>query len=311
MLPGDSVSVPLLAGNYRILISNLAPATTYAITVDLESLAVAPLDLSVPAAAGGGAPLTELKIDEEACPNVKPTLKRLAETADEDDVPAAIAALEAAIVSPCDDSLVVREADRRIEATRRELGPFTVRQGQVLAVRVARMVEPARKWTRTYSSGSRGTWRQTYGFNFIWNEFAPNHHYFVEEGDAQGSYVIRSSRSEDYFELAPSLFYTWMPANKELDDLVVSPTVGLGFDFQAPVLSAGGALTYNQNATLSVGFSFHRVRRLNERYTVGEVVNSLLGEQELQRGVYRVNPYIAVTIRSLTNPFERSTGGSQ
>jgi hypothetical protein len=248
--------------------------------------------------------------DAGVCPTLQSALERLAGISNEGDVPAAIGAVEAAIRG-CTDTALVTEARRRIAGTRRDLGPFTVHQGQVLAVRVIRSVEPTRKWTRTYSSGSRGAWRQTYGFNFIWNEFAPNRHYFVEEGDTQGSYVIRSRRSQDHFELAPSLFYTWMPGDQELDALVFSPTVGLGFDFQAPVLSVGGAWTYNQNATLSTGLSLHRVRRLNERYSVGDVVTTPLSEQDLQRGVYRVNPYVAVTIRSLTNPFQRNTGGSQ
>jgi hypothetical protein len=97
-----------------------------------------------------------------------------------------------------------------------------------------------------------------------------------------------------------------MPADERPSGWSSSPTVGLGFDLQAPVVSAGYAWTYNHNLSFSTGFSLHQVHRLNEQYTAGESVTDVKVADALSRSVYRINPYIAVSIRSLTNPFQRA-----
>lgn len=302
VLPIDSQFVPVAAGNYYVRIINLAPANTYAIAARVQTVTMPPLDLP------SLEPRTLLFDDlVDACEPLGTALQALAGATDESLVPALIAAVKAADVAACTNGSLKEEAERRIAGTTRLLGPFSVQQGQVLNVTVARAGGTPR-WARTYSAGERGRWVATYGFNFIWTEFAPNRRYFLEETGTAGTYEIRGKKSQDVFELAPTLFYTWMSADEELRDWFNGPTVGLGFDFEAPVVSAGWAWTYNQNATFSTGLSLHQVRRLNERYHVGQQVTTLIGDEELFRDVYRINPYIAVTIRSIGNPFQRDSG---
>lgn len=312
----DSVVVPVTEGTYRIGVINLAPARKYEIGLAVANEAIAPLGLPElveepvqQAGLAGGA---------GACSGIPQAIRALAETTAEIDVPVAVAALSAQL-NTCDpktaeDSTLKLRGRRAIGATMWE-SEVTIREGQTLTLRVVRSDDEERRWARGYRTGSRGQWRSTYGFNFIANTFASDRRYWLQELDEtdqtpDGKYLIRSRRSGEYFNFVPSIFYTWMSADRELTDWSPSWTAGLGFDFQAPVVSMGYSATYNQNATVSVGLSLHQVTRLHEQYSVGQRLNELVGESALERNVYRANPYVAVTIRSLSNPFDRPAGNS-
>lgn len=298
VLPIDSQFISITAGTYYVEIQNLAPANTYAISARVQTITLPPIQIAEVA------PRLSVAGTSTACQSLKTAVEALARETEEAAIPRLVNQVEAANTATCTDASLKAEAIRRIEGTTRLLGPFRVQQGQLLNVTVARAAG-APRWARTYSAGERGRWVATYGFNYVWTGFSPNRRYFVEETGTAGTYEITSRRSKEFFELAPSLFYTWLAADEELDNWDGGPTVGLGFDFEAPVVSVGYSLTYNQNATLSAGLSLHQVRRLTERYEVGQQVDALIGDEELFRNVYRVNPYVAVTIRSITNPFQR------
>jgi hypothetical protein len=312
----DSVVVPVTEGTYRIGVINLAPARSYEIGLAVANETIAPLELPKVVEEPAQEPSVEALAG--TCGGIPQAIGTLARTTEESDVPIAVAALSAQ-VNACDpkttaDSTLKLRGRRAIGATMWE-SEVTIREGQTVTLRVVRSDDEARRWARGYRTGSRGQWRSTYGFNFIANTFASDRRYWLQELDEavqtpEGKYVIRSRRSGEYFNFVPSIFYTWMPADRELTDWSRSWTAGLGFDFQAPVVSVGYSATYNQNATVSVGLSLHQVTRLHEQYSVGQRLNELVGESALERNVYRANPYVAVTIRSLSNPFDRPAGNS-
>ena len=161
-------------------------------------------------------------------------------------------------------------------------------------------------WTTTFDGGSRGSWQISLGFG---SPILLDGHrqYLTERDSGRGGYRIAERRSEELFELIPAVFFHWTPTGSRLSDWSWSMTGGLGLDFDEAVIFVGGAVTFNQNITLSVGGVAHQVRRLNPKYEAGQILPIELDAAQLHTEYYRINPFVGVTFRLMSNIF-RSGG---
>ena len=181
-----------------------------------------------------------------------------------------------------------------------------MRPGQRLTVRVAGSIpgegDSRGVWTIIFDGGTRGSWQISLGFGSP--VLFDGHRQYVAQRDSSGKhYRIAERRSEELFELIPAVFFHWTPTESHLSDWSWSLTGGLGLDFDEAVIFLGGAVTFNQNITISVGGVAHQVERLNPRYEVGDAFPIELDTEQLHRTFYRVNPFVGVTFRLSSNIF--------
>lgn len=197
----------------------------------------------------------------------------------------------------------IRVADSLVAETVRELpGPVVLSRGEELVVTIRRQGTD-RVWTVVYTTGARGEWRTSYGFNFIVNSISKPRSYYTEQ--VEGGYVIRREENRRWMEFVPSIFLTWFPAAEAGRDSYLNPTVGLGFNLQSPVVFAGATIVYNQNVSLNAGLAAHRQRQLIGRYEAGDTVKDNLTSEQLHEELFRVNPFVSIAIRFGSNPFAK------
>ncbi|HLL46577.1 MAG TPA: hypothetical protein VK399_07700, partial [Longimicrobiaceae bacterium] len=234
---------------------------------------------------------------------------------DESGVPDAVRSVSAALASarPCGDVLegdqktaleeTVAAADTLVAETASDLPEsFVLARGEELAVTVRRQGSD-RTWTVIYTTGARGEWRTSYGFNFIINSISKPRSYYTEQ--VEGGYVIRREKHRRWMEFVPSVYLTWFPTDRGRVDSYLNPTVGLGFNLESPVVFVGATLVYNQNISLNAGFAAHRQRQLIGRYEPGDTVKENLTAEQLHEELFRVNPFVSIGIRFGSNPFAK------
>jgi hypothetical protein len=194
-------------------------------------------------------------------------------------------------------------ADSLVAETTRELpDPVVLSRGEEVVVTIRRQGTD-RVWTLVYTTGARGEWRTSYGFNFIVNSISKPGSYHTEQ--VEGGYVIRREEKRRWMEFVPSIFLTWFPAAQAGRDSYLNPTVGLGFNLQSPVVFAGATIVYNQNISLNAGLAAHRQRQLIGRYEAGDTVKDNLTSEQLHEELFRVNPFVSIAIRFGSNPFAK------
>jgi hypothetical protein len=168
-------------------------------------------------------------------------------------------------------------------------------------------------WVVTFAGEDRGTWLMTYGFTYITDIFAENQAFSATATSTVGQYLVAQDRTNEKLSFVPTIMANWVPAKAMLGGnfrYVLSG--GLGFDVSNPVvvLSPVG-LNWNQNLTLHVGIAAAKVNRLNGKYTVGQQIGENLTPEQLQSGVYRLNPFVSLSFNFSSNPFSSPSDASK
>ncbi|HYO47796.1 MAG TPA: hypothetical protein VEY33_14020, partial [Gemmatimonadota bacterium] len=240
-----------------------------------------------------------------ACDTLRTAADLLAAVEEETEVPRPLLELSGKLEGNiCDDLIVVQHARDLVKKTSETYEGLSIKRGQSLVVRVER-INPSRTWEVTFDTGPKGDWRTSYGFGFIASAFAQPERFVAKQIEGDG-FRIEKEENRDRLDFIPALFLTWMSAEHELEDLVYSPSLGLGFDLRSPVVLGGLAFTYNHNISLNVGLAFHQQKRLAGQYNEGDVVRENLQSEQLHEEIYVVNPFFSFSIRSLSNPFKGS-----
>lgn len=183
------------------------------------------------------------------------------------------------------------------------LGPFTLGESQMLVVTIIRKDNSA-TWVRNFSTGKRGDWLASYGILLVPNRDANYSSYSL----GNDVYEVRRSRDREKFDYIPTLAFTFMRPHDAPRDWFDSPIFGIGYDLQTISATAGWALTYNHNFSISAGVMLHQQRRLKGKYEEGEhytKTGNVLENSDLTEMTWAPNVYVGITIRSLTNPFAR------
>ncbi len=304
--PGTTETEALEPGSYRVRILNRMPNSIYEVSLDIETMDIDPLTL--PSA-------SRTTSRTGFCPDAETLLSQALDTArSEREVASEIAKFrKAAVDENCDESVVaaleviITTSTTRIVPRARAMA---VQKGERLVVVVTRRDDDGNDeavWKRIYSTGSRGEWRITYGFNFIPNE---DETFFTEQSDTDPAvFIVTEDRDRREWDFAPSFFFTWLPNSKRNRTWHWGPTAGLGFDLDDPIVFAGLGGTFNENVMLTGGVVFHKQSRLIGRYEPGQEIGTSLDPAQLAEETYDVNVYIGIGFRFGSSPYE-TTGGA-
>jgi hypothetical protein len=324
--PGNAITLPVTPGTHVLLIEHMVPAARYNVQFAIESGTVEPLNLSqlqgVQGIRGLDEPaLAPTRADSAAtaaaCNALRAAaapLLQAAATTTEAEVRSAVATVEPMLrTTECSaesghewaDALF-RTVAARLGETRRTYRIAGLSGGDALVVRVVRL-GTGTLWTKRFSTPARGEWQTTYGFAFPVTTWEFGSTPYVAEAAGDSTYVITEGANRHWLDFAPTIFFQWLPSSALRSDVVRGPTVGLGFDLQAPALFGGYGWTYNQNISLNVGVALHQQRVLLGRYEAGDTIRENLTPDQLHESLYRIAPFLAVSIRALSNPFARAS----
>lgn len=318
----ESTTLDINPGEYAVKVLSLVPVYRYGIRVYKESEEINPLDLS-------GLKKSEQRPQFDELAGLPPACDSLIEAGAGLENATAETQIENLLTQVnrfkyrCGDEDVKDRVALLTDATQKVVGStINLKRGEQVTIEVVRRIDQE-TWTVTYSTGSRGKWRTTYGFSFVtrWPErIYSTDTYFAEEisndgmsdeqvGEA-GQFIIRERENRVIVNYVPTIFFSFVRSDRLLSTLDHGPVLGIGFDLNSPVLFAGYGITYNQNLSLNVGATLIEQPVLRGRYDEGDVIDSNLEFDQLHEDLYRVGPFVSLSIRSLSNPFQGAQGAA-
>ena len=293
LVPGSEIEQTVPPGAVlHVKVVNRVPGHAYTLRADVETIPIVELNFSLPRAIEGPA---------ASCGDVIGTLLNgLANATTEPEVAAVVESARSQGATLCsDDERQVLEGHIQ-EKTTHTFRAVVLSLGERLVVQVSRIEgEETLVWKTTYTTGPRGRWLTTYGVGFLPEEDEE----FFAESLGNGQFEIRQKEPAGGLDFVPAIFFTWLPRKWENRNWAFSPAGGLGFDVSNPVVFLGGAAMFNQNISLLAGGVFHKQKRLDGQYQVGQTVGEALTPEQLAVEPYHVNFFFAVAFRFGSNPF--------
>ncbi len=294
-----------------VRITNLVPKhrSTYDVSAIVSNTRVPLLDLSAvtPRTISADTSTGMLRV---SCGLLNESYNALLDEEDEGEIPERVAAIRDALTdstTPLECSAgSIAAAEELIASTETQVNVGEVGRGQQLELRVIRRATDSaseRTWRAVFATPSRGSWRTSFGYSAVWSVFTTEDRYFTKEAEEGDGFIITKWRTEHSIDMVPSVFFSFMPTEAELGSIAFGATGGLSLDLGDPVVLGGGQFTYNQNLTLVLGFALHQQTKLLGRYRGGDVVEGNLTEEQLHEEAFRINPFVSLAFRSLTNPF--------
>lgn len=187
---------------------------------------------------------------------------------------------------------------------------LSISKGQVLTIKITRTGNNETKvWEYIYEAPERGRWITSYGFNYVSYLFSKPDNYFLKQVDT--TFQITEGTTRDWFDVNPTVMFSWLSSNNELSNWNFSLTGGLGLNIQDPSVLIGAGLLYNQNIGINIGITGHRLQKLHSKYTPDEIIKENLEPDQLHQNVLRVNPYINFSFRFSENPFKKKESESK
>lgn len=309
---GQTDTATIAPGRYRVRVVYRIPRYRYTVHVSEHTVPIPPLDVGLVGMAPG------------RCVSLNAALTAFDTVEKEEDVPRLLQDLakardEAVAEGGC-TSLVVHADSLRERTALVYPDVFNVSKGGFVLAVVTRLPDSGvtgRRWEKVFTTGPRGEWRTSFGYSFpilsgiaSGGEFADEARYYVDPvEDAAGAYVIRRQHSRRRADAVPSVFFTFAPAD-EGGFTWNRLTVGLGADLTNPAVFLGTGITYNSNLHVTGGLSYRREAMLAGQYAEGDTVSTNLTFDQLHEDVFRLRPFVALTLRFTSNPFRRSTGSS-
>jgi hypothetical protein len=320
--PATPATMTVGAGNYVFEFSNLLPGVQYVFTPALKTMPPAlppPLTVvrltSPPAAAAGLASPCKQAIGKiEAAVNVATTESEIAAIRTKLD-----ADLKAASCSEPEIKTTVKEV--KDQTTRRHAETIAIAAGTVLTFKLSRVENQAAKVIGTYEfkteQADPGQWTTFYGFNYI--DSGDQGFYSNDAGTTPPTYTVTPLEDRQEKAFAPSVYFMWIRSENyedkwqralawRNDDVFGGVTAGLGFDFDSPTAFLGYGIGWGYNVMLTAGVVMHKEKRLNGRYSEGDVISENLTEDQLSEETYKPRLYIGIAFRFGSNPFEKPKG---
>lgn len=283
---------------HRLSMANMMPGRTYRVSTRTIHEVIPPLPL-------------ELVRGNDICESPEDIFDGMVGAAgDESAVRDTIEKATAAVAKQCTPEQKERLARHISGRTTRLLdGDYVVSGSRSLEITIQRMSASGdaveKEWRRTYSSGARGEWRASYGFNFMPDS---DEEYFAAQNPADPTtFVVTQEADRDKLDFAPSVFFSWLSAGQRGKNLTWSPVAGLGFDLDHPIVFAGVGATYNENVMFTVGAVFQSQKRLAGRFAPGQIIGEDLDPAQLQEDTYALNAYFGVAFRFSSNPHKKAS----
>jgi len=180
-------------------------------------------------------------------------------------------------------------------------GEYTVGGG--LKVTISRKAGETDKkvWTFVLNPPPRGTWITSYGAAIARNRDQK----FFSKAGTDGKYIITPEADHDDYKLIPSIYFSWLPADRGEHDWSWSPVAGLGLNTVA--VFGGVSLSYNQNLSGILSVGIIKQSRLLGKYQTEQVVSDNLSGDQLTQDVYRPTFAVSIAFRFGENPFKSGT----
>jgi hypothetical protein len=315
-------------GVLRVRVLNVIPTAHYTIAWEARTLGHAIPD---PFSLAPGSGWSAKGLSPEAvtaCESAREAFKRETNGAKSEEV---IAKLNSELEKRLNDvecPTDVVKADREAfdKATIITLGDENLEDNQELTLRFTRSekgnFEARDLFTITFSTPlkSAGTWLSLYGVNFI----RGGDERFFASADAAPSttYTVTSFADRQENDFAPSLYFMWIkPRNYDSRlvralswnsrDVFGGLTAGIGFDFDNPTAFLGYGIGWGYNVMLTFGVAMHKEKRLNGRYSPGDVIADNLTEDQLSEETYKPRAYVGLAFRFGSNPFGKKNPPDQ
>lgn len=301
------------AGTVEVKLINALPNAHYDIAWKLERVPREPLEFQ--------GLRTTLTTPVAACDDLRAALKVEPSVGDESEVPAYLnrfrAAGMACKVGGPDEFIGLKDyyQDRltSFERAAVQLGNRGVKMGERITIYVYRSgdgLEP-KSWVRVFDAPVAGRWLATYGFAFA--EDGDDRFFTQEVEGEEGKFQIQRKQDNEDLDFVPGIFYTWLPTALQGTTWGFGYSAGLGYDGSEVNLFAGAAVALADNVLLQVGALVHRESRLNGKYDGANlpVLGEELSEDQLVEKTYTAAPFVAVSFRFGTNPFEKGSTGKK
>ena len=124
-------------------------------------------------------------------------------------------------------------------------------------------------------------------------------------------YVVTEKSDRSSFDYLPAIFFMRKPNNESNYSLcggcTIGPVFGIGTDLTNVSAMAGLGFRWGDNVTLAAGAAIARTQRLAGQYNFGDHVSDNLSEAQLTSKTWSSTFFISLTLRSLSNPFGKST----
>jgi hypothetical protein len=297
--PGTEQIIQVPAGDYTVLITDKAPKKAYSVQVEVNFTPIPPLTAP--------SPLGTTSFTEETgpCAQLADDATSIRSGTDEEAVAGLVAEIGQILkAGTCTDAQKVNDAKAAVALTQQNVDDivYTLSNGQDLKVTVTRDPGSASKtWTFVFRTPGLGSWFSSYGFVFI-----PNHderYFSMLKTGTTDRYLITRSAHNSGSDFSPSLFYSWLPTNRENKAWSLGWSAGLGFDQSNPIVFLGPMLTFHQNISLVAGAVVQKQRRLNGMYSRNQEIGDNLTGDQLTEQTYKPNFFFGLSFRFSSNPF--------
>ncbi len=285
-----------------IILENAFPNRSYVINISTTPRIEPPL--SVSGAVAGGGPCTNL----EAAYNTAYTFATVeVATKTEKELRDKLKAMnDLAISTPCvgDNALLAKIKALNENCTRIIQLPVAVdfKNNNDYNLSIA---AGNKTYYYKFAGKAKGRWLSNYGFLFTPRSIEPERYF--QEQIGKDSFQIKKKTDASILDLrfAPTIFFSYF-FDKNVDkNWNSSLSLGLGFNFQSPVISFGYNGMYNQNIGFSAGIVFYEHQNLDGRYREGKILKENLPEGKLYESqFFRPNLFIALNVRLGENPFK-------
>ncbi|MBC6995902.1 hypothetical protein QWY85_17200 [Neolewinella lacunae] len=182
------------------------------------------------------------------------------------------------------------------------IGVSKLRAGQTLHVDITRFGgEKVVDWNFVYRTPSRGQWQTTFGLSLRPYLISEQESYFLTPVDSL--FRIDEAKPNDWFDLLPTIFFNWVPAEKSGTGLRTGISGGFGLNVSQPSVYLGVGFSYHQNLHLSIGLTAHEQRVLAGQYATDRLLKEIVNTEDLYDNAYRLNPFLNLSFRFSSNPF--------
>jgi hypothetical protein len=311
------------AGTFTITLRSILPNAKYSIESEITQAIVLPAPLTIPQTTKAAVPGT----DRAAAPTpncdavTKQLYVNLNGATDESRVAELVDAYPGNLreADDCPDETIEKLAEKaRLETSFTTPASFSVSDGEDLHITVARLQStgiPEKKFG-TFAFITKhppGTWIALYGVNYI---RAGDERYFAD-ADASASpptYTITPFNDRQESQFSPSIYFMWIKQKNygsvanflswNSRDVFGGVTAGLGFDFDSPTAFLGYGVGWGYNVMLTAGVAMHKEKRLNGKYSAGDVISENLSEDQLTEDTYKPRAFVGIAFRFGSNPFK-------
>lgn len=299
----NAQTLPASGADVRLRVVNRMPGKDYEIAVVDRVMETDAFVLNAQNRAVAGSPCADLLKAAQTLQSSAPA----GGPKDEADVGRRVHQIDASLAAgDCADAAVVQSIQMEVSKSRLDVpGVYRVVAGHEVVLTVTRNdAGKTLTWTLIIQGASRGKWLITYGLAFVPDKDTL---YFTKAaGDKQFTITRQSDRDE--VKPLPAVFFTWLPRSRQDRNFSCGPTAGFGLEGGSrPAAFLGLGVTFNWNLGLLMGGAIVPEKRLNGRYTEGQLVTENLSDDALHQTVASARWMAALTFRFGSNPFVDST----